>query len=479
MAVEKATTQPPLTPQLVEQLAEGEYSDAAAPGLFLRVNKKSRTFRWYARSVGRAITIGRWSRGPKPGHVTLAEARVWLDKLRDAHRAGTLDQVVKELERLHPRRRVDPKPPAELTIASLAEEFLKHLEVERRRPEQARRILEVELIPVLGSKAYPAITKDHITELIRGISGRDAPVMANATYTLVKQLFVWVADTHAGLVAPDFPRRRAVGARKAARRERVLSLEEVGLFWNAIERCPRFTPLVRDALRLLLLLGVRAGELRQATWDEMDLEAGVWTIPEAHQKQPQGPWRVPLGPRTVEILKGMQVMAKSIGSNHVLASWANDGLPLSDKSMNHAMRRLLTEEPGRLVLEGKRPVPHDLRRTVRYHARETLKVPFDVAEKMLAHSLGEIPSIYDPGDLFEERKAAIIKWERVVQKQAKVDPTLTPQERAAKANMVKYRAQRAAQEEQRAAAAAAAGAAGGKPSPRPTRAPTQAPKTLQ
>src|ERR1700677_1945208 len=107
MAVEKLTGTPPLTAKLIEsaRAAEADYElrDSAAPGLCLRVSPKgAKVFRWYLTSLKRVITIGRWAKTPTPQHVTLAEARSWLERLKEAYATGRLDEVVAELQALRP-----------------------------------------------------------------------------------------------------------------------------------------------------------------------------------------------------------------------------------------------------------------------------------------------------------------------------------------------------------------------------------------
>ncbi len=63
-------------------------------------------------------------------------------------------------------------------------------------------------------------------------------------------------------------------------------------------------------MRLLLLTGARRGEVLSATWDQFDLEAGVWTKPSAHTKQ-KSEHRVPLSAPAVQLLSDM--MATSAG----------------------------------------------------------------------------------------------------------------------------------------------------------------------
>ena len=397
-----------------------ELADPAAPGLRLRVSPKgAKIFRWYVSAIGRVITIGRWSKTPKAGHVTLGEARVWLERLKDAHRAGRLDDALAELARTRPRR--TPKAQAAtddaapLTVEEVGKDFLAYLEGKRKRPEQARRIFKEEINPRIGHLPIAKVTKADVRAVVDPIVGRGSKVMANHVLALMRQFFAWAVDREDDLPMPGIPKGDTIGARKAQKSDRYLAPDEIAAFWDALGKFRGITPTVRNALRLLLLLPVRSGELRLATWPEFDLEAGVWTIPPEHQKNPQGPWRMPVPPMAVKILRELRASADSLDSPNVLASFAGEGEAISEKALNHALRRMFTGDKPALKFKGERPTPHDLRRTVRYHARQTLGVPFDVAEKLLGHSLGVIPGTYDPGDLYEERREALAKWAAYVE----------------------------------------------------------------
>lgn len=408
-----------------------ELADPAAPGLRLRVSPKgAKVFRWYLTALGRVITIGRWSKTPKAGHVTLGEARVWLERLKDAHRGGRLDDALAELARARPRR--TPKAqaaeggPSALTVEAVGKDFLAYLEGKRKRPEQPRRIFKEEINPRIGHLPIAKVTKADTRSVLDPIVARGSAVMANHVRALMRQFFAWAVDREDDLPMPGIPKADTIGARRAQKSDRFLTPEEIAAFWAALGTFRGITPTVRNALRLLLLLPVRSGELRLATWAEFDLDAGTWTIPPEHQKRPQGPWKVPVPPMAVAILRELRASADSLSSAHVLASFAGEGEPVTEKALNHAMRRLFEGDKPALRLKGERPTPHDLRRTVRYHARQTLGVPFDVAEKLLGHSLGVIPGTYDPGDLYKERREALEKWaaflESLVAPGAKVVP---------------------------------------------------------
>jgi integrase len=89
---------------------------------------------------------------------------------------------------------------------------------------------------------------------------------------------------------------------------------------------------------------------------------------------------------------------------------------LTEKSLNHAMRRLFEGKEPVLKFEGERPTPHDLRRTTRTHLGDKLGVPWHIAERCLNHKLGGVTEVYDVADYLTERRAALEKWDAYVQR---------------------------------------------------------------
>jgi len=430
VADETPTTQPPLSPQGIEKLPPGEYRDSASPGLFLRVNKGSRVFRWYVRSIGRAITIGPWSKAPRSGHVTLGEARACLERLKDAHRCGRLADLEAELKAARPRRGA-PAPGAAdgaVTFSEVAKDFLKHIQRRRKRPDEVKRTVENELIPALGDRPITSITSRDVRLVVEAVVARGSPTQAGKVLAHAKQLFRFACgrDEVAAAANPAYPLEAdALGVEHNVC-QRYLSKEEIPLFWAAVDQA-RLSPTVKVALRIILLTGVRTCELLRARWSEVDLEEGLWLIPIANQKltkkqeQTARPWTVPLTPRVVELLKEMKAFSQ--GSEWVVASPFQPKKVLSDKALVAGMRKLFEAPKGKkalLDLTEPRPTPHDLRRTMRTHLGETLGVSWHIAERCLNHSIGRITQTYDVGDYLTERRAALEKWA------AYVDRLLSP-----------------------------------------------------
>src|SRR5260370_15277387 len=111
MATDNVTASPPLTAKLIEAAhpaaKEYELPDVGAPGLRLRVTPKgSKVFRWYVTRNGRqqVVTVGRWTKNPQPGRVTLGEARSWLGRPKLTHKSGTFDGALAVLVASRPSR---------------------------------------------------------------------------------------------------------------------------------------------------------------------------------------------------------------------------------------------------------------------------------------------------------------------------------------------------------------------------------------
>jgi integrase len=432
VAPEPSSNVPPLNPKSIPSLAPGEYRDGGDDGkrgLRLRVTPAGvRVFRWSCRVGGkqRWITIGRWSPSPRAGHVTLSKARDVCETLTAARDEGE-EVLLAAIAKLRPAH-AKPAPDAPRTVREAGERFLAHLDRERKRPDQARDMFDRDVYRVLGKLPLRVAEPKHVRQMVEEIVARGSPVAAKRTLALVQQFFRWCVTCDWLVASPadkfrDRGARKDLGVKESIPSRRVLSSEEIPLLWAAFGR---LNPTIRDALRVLLLTGLRSQELRLAKWSEVDLTAGTLVIPPTNRKMTldrerrELPWRVPLAPGVVTLLGGLKALADSMASPHVLASFANGGAPLSEKALVAAMAKLFKGKDA-LTLPGGAVSPHDLRRSLRFHARNTLGVSFDVSEKLLGHSVGKLAETYDPsghaievGDLFDERRAALVAWDDYV-----------------------------------------------------------------
>ena len=163
------------------------------------------------------------------------------------------------------------------------------------------------------------------------------------------------------------------------------------------------------ALEFIILTAARSGEVRGATWDEIDLDGRVWTIPAARMKMNKE-HRVPLSDDALALLAALP---RFEGSNYVFA--APRGGALSDNTISKIMRKM---DVG--------AVPHGFRSSFRDWCAESTNYPREVAEMALAHAIdNKVEAAYRRGDLFIKRSHLMNDWARYL-KQPAIGASVTP-----------------------------------------------------
>jgi integrase len=148
------------------------------------------------------------------------------------------------------------------------------------------------------------------------------------------------------------------------------------------------------ALEFAILTAARSGEVRGATWEEIDLDAATWIVP-AERMKASKEHRVPLSDAAVDLLKST---AKE--SRKGLVFVAPRGGALSDMTLSAVLRRMKVAA-----------VPHGFRSTFRDWASELTAYPSEMAEMALAHTIdSKVEAAYRRGDLFEKRRAMMADW---------------------------------------------------------------------
>ncbi|MGH2343466.1 tyrosine-type recombinase/integrase [Segnochrobactraceae bacterium EtOH-i3] len=169
------------------------------------------------------------------------------------------------------------------------------------------------------------------------------------------------------------------------------------------------------ALEFAVLTAARSGEVRLATWGELDLDRAMWTVPADRMKMERD-HRVPLSDAALALVKALPVME---GSPYIFA--APRGGTLSDMSLSAVMRKMHRAEldadrKGWLdPVSGRPAVPHGLRSTFRDWAAET-GVPRDMAEIALSHASGsDVERAYRRTDMLERRREVMGEWARFLE----------------------------------------------------------------
>ena len=199
---------------------------------------------------------------------------------------------------------VPAEPETELTVAALAERFMRvHVEVhcKPRTIDTYRGVLELHIVPALGGMALSAVGRREIAALHHRL--RDTPCTANATVRIVSSMFKRAEAWE--LVPPGRNSCRRVRRYKQQSRERFLTLDEyrqLGRVLREAEADGSVPPAVVAAFRLLILTGCRHSEILSLRWDDVDRTANELRLRDAKT----GPRMVPLTEAVAVVLDGIK-----------------------------------------------------------------------------------------------------------------------------------------------------------------------------
>lgn len=170
------------------------------------------------------------------------------------------------------------------------------------------------------------------------------------------------------------------------------------------------------ALEFLVLTAARTGAVRFMTWDEIDLNARIWTIHPGRQFSKIPPsgraHRVPLPQQAIRILEQAPRL-----HDCPFVFPAPRGGALSDATLAAVMKKIhmaRCQSDGVGYVDagsGTAAVPHGLRSTFRTWAAECTTYDGDMAEIALAHKVGsKVQQAYDRSDQLEKRRAMMSDW---------------------------------------------------------------------
>lgn len=169
--------------------------------------------------------------------------------------------------------------------------------------------------------------------------------------------------------------------------------------------------VTRALLLIVILTGVRSGEARGMTWNEVDLRKRIWTIPPERMKAGVQ-HRVPLSLQAVAVLKKMQGL-----HDELVFPSPRKQIVLSDMVLTAFLRKTeaVSDTPGRVA------TAHGFRSSFRDWCSEW-GYPRDVAERALAHTLKDkVEAAYHRTDLFEQRTPMMQAWADYVMSELRQD----------------------------------------------------------
>lgn len=353
------------------------------------------------------ITLGRFGHGPDC--MLLAKARNEMTK----QRASVIDGKDPVAERNRASKSQFK------TVDDLALDWLDDLIERLEHPQIPRRIYNQEIKPCIGGISIDDVTGLDIREVLKFVKTRkktQRPTIANDTLTYLKQLFdhgMTLGLIHYNPASP-FKTKHAGGTEKS--RDRALSMQELIIVFRVMQE--NSFHFVREnllAVVLIIILGVRKGELIGLPWTELDFENNLWRLPEERAKNDHA-IDIPLPHQVVTWLKELKVRAGN--SEYVFPSRRKNRNStrdyISDDTLNAALTNLFgidtkrrKSTTGNVLGEAGIDyfVIHDLRRTTRTLMSKN-KVRYEVAEKAINHVKKGVEGIYNRDAFLEERTVA-------------------------------------------------------------------------
>jgi len=309
-----------------------------------------------------------------------------------------------------------------MTFAEAWEKFaaekIKEFSTDRYR-EQWQRTVEIYALPDLGKMAVQDIGLQDVLRVLQPLWDEKTVTAVKVRERLEKVLaFATVQGYRTG----DNPARwkgnldmvlPAPGKVSGAVNYPAVQLDDVARWWQALQGRDG---MGAKALAFQAMTATRSGAIRFATWDEIDLQAKVWTIQPGRQSSKipanESAKRIPLTEPMIALLESLPRLD---GSN--LVFWAPKGGALSDATMGKTMRVIHEADlksGGKGYVDaktGEQAVPHGLRSTFRTWVAERTSFDGDMAEVALFHKVGsKVAQAYNRADQVEKRRHMMAAW---------------------------------------------------------------------
>ncbi|EJL72220.1 Integrase [Variovorax sp. CF313] len=392
---------PKLAPELSARAvaaikSEGRHAVGGAPGLHLRISAGHRG--WVLR-----IMVGEQRRdfglGPFP-EVGLAEAR---EKAREMHKlvGQGLDPLITKRAQ---RGALLARQAAEKNFDWCTTEFIKSKSDEWKNPkhrQQWENTLKAYASPHLGHLLVQDIDLQHVllclepiwktkNETASRLRGRIESVLDWATvrkYRAGENPARWKGHLDKVLAAPMKIQK--------VQHHRAVPIDGM---WSFMTDLRQRAGVAARALEFTILTAARSGEIRGATWGELDLEAKIWTIPAERMKAGRE-HRIPLCKAAMSLLEELPK-----GAPTELVFPGTKDKALSDMSLTAVMRRMSADA-----------VPHGFRSTFRDWVGDRTSYPRDLAEMALAHIIeSKTEGAYRRGDAIERRREMMDAWAQFI-----------------------------------------------------------------
>ncbi|MBX3571077.1 MAG: integrase arm-type DNA-binding domain-containing protein [Mesorhizobium sp.] len=422
----KVLTQLGVKSALPDPTKRREIGDGALPGLYLVVQpsgKKSWALRYRRGGVPKKLTLGTVlleRSEPATGEpalgmaMTLVEARAAARAALQFIAEGKDPVEVKKAEKAAAAEAADPNAAKKDHVRTHAAEFIERYCKPRNRSwREVERQFKADILPSWGDRSVKEITKRDVIELLDRIVDRGSPVSANRVFATLRKFFGRLEDRD---VIPNSPCTGVKPPSAEISRDRVLTDEEIKLFWKATATLGQpFGPM----FRLLLITGQRREEVAGMMRKELHLTGAApsWQIPRERAKNDTA-HEVPMSQLAIETINSIHTIGKKGFVFTTTGDGSVSGYSRAKDRLDLAMLKIARKEAEdrgkdpKKIETAPRWTLHDLRRTMASRMAG-LDINLPVVEKILNHTSGSfagIVGVYQRHDFNDQKRRALNAW---------------------------------------------------------------------
>ena len=328
--------------------------------------------------------------------ITLERAR---DKADDARRLLKDGQDPSGLKK---QKKAELRIAADNTFGKIAERLVIKKRKDGRAPVTIAKMewILAKLKSSIGPRPIGSIRTPEVIQALKKEEDADNLETARRMRTVIGEVFRYAMQHGIITGDPSSATRGAIASPKPKHFAAITDPQKLGALLKLADGYAERQVITGSALQLMAILYPRPGELRQAKWQEFDLENGVWQVPAERMKLRQ-PHTKPLPRQAVEILKRLHEITGPHG--YVFPATGRSNRPLSENTMNAALRRM-----G--VLSGEH-TSHGYRATASTLLNAANLFSIDAIEHSLAHQDRDaVRRAYARGDALIERRKMAQWW---------------------------------------------------------------------
>jgi integrase len=290
------------------------------------------------------------------------------------------------------------------TVNDVLDHYLKTLDNDRTKKNTTQQFIS-DVRPFIGDITAIQLSEEQAGSVIQRVVARGSNRSARNLYiALSAALNKARKNLELDLRGWKNPLKDVDKPNENAPNDRALSLDEVKLFWKALEHYHHMSPSLIDVLRLLLLTGQRVREITELRWSEVHFNEHYIDLPPERiktGKKSRSGHVVPLPPMAAKIIARQPRLGLV-----VFPSRGDINVPINWQSLSKALTKLIKSLDNM-----EHFTPRDIRGTVKTHMAR-IRIMKEVRDRIQNHALNDVASKhYDRHDYFDEKYEGLQKWE--------------------------------------------------------------------